>query len=594
MFPKHYSLVKEHDKHFEIHDKRDNKVFSVAKKDLHPANQIKIMKLQKLSDGGQAAPMPDPQKAKDAWAGAQHGEMDRFTGQLKGLMNWGQPVKKYAFGGGPEFPGISEVPEEAPQDQSPWTTQLGKTIGDYGGAALKTIGQGAMDLGQGVGNVVSGIGQGAGVYHPGQMTGVPVGDVPPPGMAGPPKGVDPASLAIDQGAGRAPATGAPPPNPFSDVKKEYDSAMGLQKQSIEGQAAATGQRAEAEAANYGNEAAQLKSLQDRHNLVLNDLNQRSNELFDNISKNKIDPDQYWTGKNGKEGHSKIAAAIGIVLGGLGAGLQKSTTNMALEAINKNIDRNIDGQKAEMGQQNNLFRMNMEKYHNQQEAYLATKSDLLTMTAAKANQIAAKAGTPEANAKKDWLLGQLGMQSAQMHQQLAVAGIGREAYTNGVPAGVVPILPPDQQKRMVRLPDGRMADAGNESNAKEYNEQTAAFNPLMGDLTELKSLNTLGNRMDPAQRDRATALQMHVVTELNDLAKSHRISESDIGFQKGQLSDPNSISNALLSKGNAATDQLMTSLQRKHEAIGAQYVPAFANMRQQQSQAKTSIPFKPSK
>lgn len=52
IFPKHYSLKKDADAHFEIHDARDDKTFKVSKKDLHPANQIKIMKLQKFAEGG--------------------------------------------------------------------------------------------------------------------------------------------------------------------------------------------------------------------------------------------------------------------------------------------------------------------------------------------------------------------------------------------------------------------------------------------------------------------------------------------------------------------------------------------------------------
>lgn len=52
MFPKHYSLVKEHHDKFEVHDSRDDKTFHISKKELHPANQIKIMKMQKLNQGG--------------------------------------------------------------------------------------------------------------------------------------------------------------------------------------------------------------------------------------------------------------------------------------------------------------------------------------------------------------------------------------------------------------------------------------------------------------------------------------------------------------------------------------------------------------
>ncbi len=50
--PKHYSLHSENDSHFVVHDARDGKTFHIAKKELHPANQIKVMRMQKLADGG--------------------------------------------------------------------------------------------------------------------------------------------------------------------------------------------------------------------------------------------------------------------------------------------------------------------------------------------------------------------------------------------------------------------------------------------------------------------------------------------------------------------------------------------------------------
>lgn len=49
--PQHYSLHSENDSHFVIHDGRDGNKFQVAKKELHPAHQIKIMKMQKFSEG---------------------------------------------------------------------------------------------------------------------------------------------------------------------------------------------------------------------------------------------------------------------------------------------------------------------------------------------------------------------------------------------------------------------------------------------------------------------------------------------------------------------------------------------------------------
>jgi hypothetical protein len=50
--PKHWSLAEDNKDHFVIHDHRDDKRFKVSKAGLHPATQIKVMKMQKFDDGG--------------------------------------------------------------------------------------------------------------------------------------------------------------------------------------------------------------------------------------------------------------------------------------------------------------------------------------------------------------------------------------------------------------------------------------------------------------------------------------------------------------------------------------------------------------
>lgn len=62
---KKYQLVKEHPTHFEIHDTTDGKRFPIAKKDLHPASQIKLMKMQKFS-GEDSEENPEEQVVQPA------------------------------------------------------------------------------------------------------------------------------------------------------------------------------------------------------------------------------------------------------------------------------------------------------------------------------------------------------------------------------------------------------------------------------------------------------------------------------------------------------------------------------------------------
>jgi hypothetical protein len=383
-----------------------------------------------------------------------------------------------------------------------------------------------------------------------------------------PQSVDPSTLA-------APQSGGPGafPQGQNDIMAGYNKAFGLEKQAAGEQFNAASQKSQGEASAFQDEQNQLRDLQIDHAARMGALDKRSNDLFQAASQGKIDPDHYW---NNMSTSKKIGTTIGVLLSGIGAGASKSTHNLALEGLNKSIDNDIDAQKTNMGQANNLYKMNLEQTHNEMEAHLQTKADMLSMTGAKINQIAAQAGTPMAQAQRDQLLAQIGLQQAQIHQQLATTGLSRAAYTDGIPPQAAALLSDKQRENMVVMPDGRMADAVSSNNAKEYNENSAAYNGLMSNLKELKSLNSLGNLMDPAARERVKSLMGTITVQLNDFSKSHRISEQDVGFQKGQMGDPNSVSNHLLGIGTAGTDQLMKSLTNIHESVMGQYVPALAN------------------
>jgi hypothetical protein len=74
--PKHYSLREDNDDHFIVHDGRSNKPFKVAKKGLHPAHQIKVMKMKKYAEGGDvegegfdSGLKPEMRESPPSWGG---------------------------------------------------------------------------------------------------------------------------------------------------------------------------------------------------------------------------------------------------------------------------------------------------------------------------------------------------------------------------------------------------------------------------------------------------------------------------------------------------------------------------------------------
>lgn len=164
----------------------------------------------------------------------------------------------------------------------------------------------------------------------------------------------------------------------------------------------------------------------------------NDKLYDAYAKKQIDPDKYW------ENHSKIAAGIGMILGGIGSGLTHGP-NMALEVMQNGINREIERQKNEQGRSMNLWRMNREALGNDLAANLMTQNQMYTGLKYKIDQAAANAKGPialanakAANAKIDQAL-----RGNEFHYSLM-----NPSSDNPDPASRVQFLvPPDKQQKV---------------------------------------------------------------------------------------------------------------------------------------------------
>lgn len=183
------------------------------------------------------------------------------------------------------------------------------------------------------------------------------------------------------------------------------------------------QKGASEAKNWENVVNQLADIDKKYQPVEDNLNQRNQELANAIQTDKIDPNRVWS--NMSTGN-KITAAISILLGGFGAGLQgKGAKNSALEIIDKDIERDIDSQKTELGKKQTLFSENLRQLGDVRAARAATKSQLMTIAQAQANKIAADSGSKEAS---------LNMQSLNAGIDLKRAELAKEAKTRALLTG----------------------------------------------------------------------------------------------------------------------------------------------------------------
>jgi hypothetical protein len=109
------------------------------------------------------------------------------------------------------------------------------------------------------------------------------------------------------------------------------------------------------------------------------------KMFNDLQdpKNDIKPDHFWESKSGFE---KMRAGLGMIVTGIGAGLQGTTHNLAVEFIQRGIDRDIDAQKANLGKKQGALAFYSRQMQDDLAAEQMTKA---TMLNALASELAAQ-------------------------------------------------------------------------------------------------------------------------------------------------------------------------------------------------------------
>lgn len=184
-----------------------------------------------------------------------------------------------------------------------------------------------------------------------------------------------------------------------------------------------------------NQAA-MKQLQDAHASI----EAENAPLRAAIMNQKIDPNRLW---NSSSTGNKIAASIGLILGGIGAGLTHGP-NAALDVMQKAIDRDVDSQKADLGKKQTLYSMNMDRYKNADQAYAATMLNYGNVAKALIDQTAARSGSQSAMSQAQLMGAQIDERLAPIQQKLAIDKVSMQ---NADPVGrqVRTFVPEDKQK-----------------------------------------------------------------------------------------------------------------------------------------------------
>lgn len=244
----------------------------------------------------------------------------------------------------------------------------------------------------------------------------------------------------DAGMARSPSS--PPQSAPSDDTNPFSAANQTAIGGVNQQIA--GKQAEASGLNQQNTAAtpviseQAKAdeaAKYEFAAHVDHLNKVQDQLTQAISSGQIDPNRYID--NMSTG-GRIATTIGVILGGMGGGLT-GQGNPALDFLNRNIDRDIDAQKTQLGNNKTLLEANMRQYGNMNAAADITRLQTLTMYEHKLAATAATYNNPIITARAQQAIGELQQKKADIQKQAAMTMTLAGAQKSGNPANTIATL-----------------------------------------------------------------------------------------------------------------------------------------------------------
>jgi hypothetical protein len=205
----------------------------------------------------------------------------------------------------------------------------------------------------------------------------------------------PAKQAVQPMAIQAPPVAAgisPDLAQYTTALDAMKKGISEQEKGLTGQAKVMGQIGETQAELLRKQNEDMLEKQQEFTKSTADLNERIKSTNEELAAAKIDPNKY-LGDLSTVG--KISTTIGLILGGIGGGMQKTGRNVAMDVLNQNIDRDIQAQKANLDSKNTLLSGYYKELGNMRDAYNMTKATMLEQTANELKAVALdKQGTIE--------------------------------------------------------------------------------------------------------------------------------------------------------------------------------------------------------
>lgn len=346
-----------------------------------------------------------------------------------------------------------------------------------------------------------------------------------------------------------------------------------------------GKIARAQVDEYKKAAQEQQRIETDYTTRVTQLDNERNQVVKYLDENPVDAERFM---NTRSSGGKVATAIGLILGGIGSGLQGGKPNVALEFLNKQIDNDIKAQIENRHGKENLLANLERKYGNETTAKAVLQSTLQTQLANKINQ-AALASDDQLQLDRANQVTQQLMATANAPIQEAAK---EQTFNSALQSGTdfAKLSPYMSEKQRARAVPG-MGLARDEMSARKINEEIIpAYEGSKLGIQELKSFGVM-DKFNPVSRTKAEAIQTRVIGQMRQvLLGPGTISDTERELVKAVVANPTSIF-TLASEGKL--DMLNNALD-KDFAARLKGAGLSAPQQQQAAPAAAIKSFKPSK
>lgn len=380
--------------------------------------------------------------------------------------------------------------------------------------------------------------------------------------------------------------GANPMAAAQELKRAVWQQQGAESEQARAEADIQQRQASLEEASLGHYMSTVQSLNSERQALLHD-----------IQAQHIDPSHYW---NSKDAGSKVAAGIGLILGGIGAGATGGP-NQALEFLNRNIDRDIQAQMANLGKKNTLLSANLQQFDNEKDAIAMTRIMQMDIVSNQLKAAAARAQDPLAKSRAMAASIAIDQQAGQAMQKLAaqnlvaqlVSGANKDPSRLQETINVLRQVDPEAAKELQQRLVPGLGVASTPGDADKVKELKATVDTAQDGLNRLQRMNKVPFKsLSPTMRAEAETIAQSLVGLLRaPITGPGALNEGERKMLEGLVANPTaifSLSAANKTRLKVLSERLEKSLQMTANARGVQYDPAIRQG--QEVQMRNGVPY----